>query len=172
VPPLAIQDEANAVRQEFADRFNSRKAFNSPPHITLQPPFHWSLAAVDQLAATVTAFARSQTEFTVDLQGFGAFAPRVIYIDVVKSPALGQLKTDLSQHLEEHLGICDRSPHPSFCPHLTVAFRDLSRSAFDAAWPEFEQRTFRATFTATHLTLLMHQQRWTVYQHFALESEH
>jgi 2'-5' RNA ligase len=41
LPPQEMQDYANQVRQHFADHYASRKAFNSPPHITLEPPFEW-----------------------------------------------------------------------------------------------------------------------------------
>ncbi|NJM47154.1 MAG: hypothetical protein HC860_14125 [Alkalinema sp. RU_4_3] len=35
LPPQEMQDYANQVRQYFSDRYNSHKAFSSPPHITL-----------------------------------------------------------------------------------------------------------------------------------------
>ncbi|MEO0760128.1 MAG: 2'-5' RNA ligase family protein [Cyanobacteria bacterium J06648_16] len=166
VPPQVIQSEANAVRQVFADRFNSRKAFNSPPHVTLQPPFRWPLAEIDRLLQAVAAFADEQPPFSVQLQGFGAFPPRVIYIDVVKTPALDRLKADLSSHLAEQLGIHASDPDRPFCPHMTVAFRDLTRSAFRQAWPEFEQRSYQAAFTADKLTLLIFKQQWVIHSEY------
>ncbi|MEO1592772.1 MAG: 2'-5' RNA ligase family protein [Cyanobacteria bacterium J06632_22] len=169
IPPDQIQAEANAIRQEFADRFNSRKAFNAPPHITLQPPFQWPVAMADRLTATVADFSSQRAAFAVQLQGFGAFSQGVVYINVSPSDTLMQLQADLSQVLIDQLEIRDRNPYRSYCPHMTVAFRDFTRSAFEQAWPEFEQRPYDATFTAQHLTLLIHRQRWEIYRSFALQ---
>lgn len=167
VPPLAIQAEANAVRQEFANRFDSHKAFNSPPHVTLHPPFRWPLSEVEQLQQVVGQFACGRSPLPVEFRGFGAFPPRVVYIDVVPSAALQQLKADLSQTLAQQLSIHEKAPHRAFRPHMTVAFRDLTRSAFQQAWPEFEQRSYQAAYTAHELTLLIHKQRWETYQTFS-----
>ncbi|MEL6249263.1 MAG: 2'-5' RNA ligase family protein [Cyanobacteria bacterium J06554_6] len=166
VPPQVIQSEANAVRQVFADRFNSRKAFNSPPHVTLQPPFRWPLAEIDRLLQAVAVFADEQPPFSLQLQGFGAFPPRVIYIDVVKTPALERLQADLSNYLTEQLSIQEKDPNRPFRPHMTVAFRDLTRSAFRQAWPEFEQRPYQAEFTVDKLTLLIHNQQWVTHSEY------
>jgi len=37
----------------------------------------------------------------------------------------------------------------AFSPHMTVAFRDLTRQNFKAAWPEFQQRQLHLN---SHLT--------------------
>ena len=113
-------------------------------------------------------FACRQPPFPVQLQGFEAFPPRVIYIDVDKSPALIQLQASLAEHLADRCDIRDRNAHRPYCPHMTVAFRDLTRSAFRQAWPEFEQRPYEASFTVDQLTLLIHRQRWEVYESFGL----
>ncbi len=170
VPPPAIQAEANAIRQEFANRFDSHKAFNSPPHVTLQPPFRWPLSEVEQIQQVVRQFAAERSPIPIQFRGFGAFPPRVIYIDVVPSTALQQLKAELSQTLAQQLSIYEKAPHRPFRPHMTVAFRDLTCSAFRQAWPEFEQRTYQADFTAHELTLLIYNQRWETYQTFSFGS--
>ncbi len=71
-------------------------------------------------------------------------------------------------HLETVLGIVDPvSKSRAFSPHMTVAFRDLTRQNFKAAWQEFQQRQLQFEFTATQLTLLIHDgKRWNVSAEF------
>jgi 2'-5' RNA ligase len=103
------------------------------------------------------------------LKGFGAFAPRVIYINVVKTPEPMCLQGDLMAHMEESLGIVDSvSKTRPFAPHMTVAFQDLTKQNFRAAWTEFQHRELEFKFTVSQLTLLIHDgKRWNVSRNFA-----
>jgi len=168
LPPQAIQDYAQEIQQHFAQTYDSRGALKSPPHITLQPPFEWQLDQLPVLGKCLSAFAETRTPVPITLEGFGAFAPRVIYINVLKTAELLTLQTDLMAHLEASLGIVHQvSRNRPFAPHLTVAFRDLTRQNFRKSWPEFEQRELNFEFTARELTLLIHDgRRWNVSELF------
>ena len=168
LPFQAIQDDANAIKQIFVDRYNSRAALQSPPHITLQPPFEWSLEALPTLHQSLSEFAAQSAPLPITLSGFGAFPPRVVYINVLKTSELLALQTALLAHMEQALGIVDAaSKTRSFSPHITVGFRDLTKENFKAAWAEFQPQPLALEFTATHLTLLQHDgQRWVVNHEF------
>jgi 2'-5' RNA ligase len=168
LPTPEIQVYADEIKQYFSDRYHSRAAQKSPPHITLQPPFEWPTADLPQLEQQLNTFARSQLPFSVTLQGFAAFPPRVIYINVLKTPELLILHQSLLTDLENTLGIADpKSKTRPFTPHLTVAFRDLTRQNFKLAWPEFEPRSLQLEWLASSLTLLIHDnQRWNIYREF------
>lgn len=164
LPPLAIQNSANQLKQEFAERYASSGALRSPPHITLQPPFEWSVEQVPVLEQSLSNFANGREPLPVTLSGFGAFPPRVIYINVLPTQALLTLQTDLMAYMEATLGIVDPvAKTRNFSPHMTVAFRDLTRQNFKSAWPEFQQRQLEFEFIATELALLIHDgKRWNV----------
>ncbi|MBW4498590.1 MAG: 2'-5' RNA ligase family protein [Scytonema hyalinum WJT4-NPBG1] len=168
LPSREIQDYANQIKQYFADRYGSRHAQKSPPHITLQPPFEWTDADVPALEECLKDFAACRESVPITLSGFAAFAPRVIYIDVVRSPQLLALHADLMTHLESNLGIVDKvGKTRPFAPHMTVAFKDLTKQNFKAAWSEFEKRQLYFEFTASNLTLLLHDgRRWNVKTEF------
>lgn len=102
------------------------------------------------------------------LSGFAAFAPRVIYVNVLKTPELLAIQKDLMAHLEASLAIVDKvGKKRPFAPHMTVAFRDLTKQNFRAAWSEFQERSLHFDFTATHLTLLIHDgKRWQIQAEF------
>lgn len=169
IPPPPIQEYANQVKQDFADRYQSRAAFRSPPHITLQPPFEWSLAELPRLQTCLQHFATVHSPVPVTLSGFGAFPPRVIFINVVKSVELLALQRNLEDYCASELGITHPHRGRPFSPHLTVAFRDLSRQNFQVAWPVYADRSLQFEFMATELTLLSHEgSRWTVHSNYPL----
>lgn len=170
LPPQDIQDYANQIKQYFADNYASSHAQKSPPHITLQPPFEWVDHDVSCLEAAVWQFACRQQVFSVTLNGFAAFPPRVIYIDVVRNQELLTLQANLMAHMEASVGIVDQvGKQRPFAPHMTVAFRDLTKQNFQAAWPEFAHRQLYFEFTANKLTLLKHDgRRWNIQSEFNL----
>ncbi|NEO99027.1 MAG: 2'-5' RNA ligase family protein [Symploca sp. SIO2E9] len=173
LPPQEIQDYANEIKQYFADTYNSRHAQKSPPHITLQPPFEWQLDQVYALEECLKSFAETRTPVPIKLKGFGAFIPRVIYINVLKTPELLAIQKELMAYLEASLGIVHQvSKSRPFSPHMTVAFKDLTGQNFWKSWPEFEHREFESEFTAAELTLLIHDgRRWNVSESFSLDSQ-
>jgi 2'-5' RNA ligase len=159
LPPQPLQDEMTTIKQDIWQRFSSRAAFNAPPHITLQPPFQWPLEKVSDLEQSLADFARRHPQIPIELNGYSAFAPRVIYIDVVQTPELMAIQTALMAHLETHCGISDAiAKTRAFTPHITVGFRDLTPEAFHQAWAEFKHRPFVAEFIASKLTLLHYQE--------------
>lgn len=173
LPPPDIQDQVNAIKQQFSDRYDSRAALKSPPHITLQPPFEWLSANLPALKQCLITFANHREPVAVKLSGFAAFPPRVIYINVLKTQELLILQTDLMAYLETVLEIVDPvSKSRPFSPHMTVAFRDLTRQNFKAAWPEFQQQALQFEFRANYLTLLLHDgKRWNVSDEFSFLSD-
>lgn len=172
VPPLDIEQHITEIKLHFADRYNSSRALQSPPHITLQPPFEWPAADVPKLEESLKTFSANRLSIPVTLSGFAAFWPRVIYVDVVKSPALLELQKDLMSYVGENLGIV----HPvsqtrPFVPHVTVAFSDLTQENFQKAWLEFQERSIHFEFTASTLTLLLHDgSRWNISNQFPLSA--
>ena len=164
VPPQEIQDYANDIKQYFADNYDSKHAQKSPPHVTLQPPFEWDSGKLTKLEECLQKFVMGRNSIPIIFDGYNAFAPRVIYIDVVKTLDLMNLQTDLMVYLETNLGIVDKAGKSrGFTPHMTVAFKDLQRSKFKAAWIEFENRELHFEFNAEKLTLLKHEnKKWNI----------
>ncbi len=168
LPPLYIQEYANKIKQDFADNYASFGAKKSPPHITLQPPFLWDFNDTAALEDKLKVFTDIQKPFSVNLRGFAAFAPRVIYLNVLITPELSSLQTDLMAYLETNLGITDQgSKNSQFTPHLTVAFRDLTKHNFKLAWQKYENWELNFEFTAESLALLLHDGKcWNVKREF------
>lgn len=151
-----------AIQNMFAVEYQSRKAMNAPPHITLQAPFEWprfsmANASIEEFIQALSEWATQHPSLPIQLSGFGAFAPRVLYIKVQLTPELLDLHSHLHTYCSQAWSIQDcRFPSRSFVPHITVAFRDLGREQFQAAWPIFKERQFDHSFMATAITLLKH----------------
>ena len=171
VPPQEIQDYANQRIQELGDRYQTRTA-KAVPHITLQPPFLWQTNTVSRLEECLSSFAHTQRQIPVILSGFGAFAPRVLFINVLKTAELLQLQIDLMADLEKHLGIVDpMAQRRSFSPHLTIASRNLTRQTFKQAWSELQPQQVEFQFVADRLTLLIHDgHQWHIQSEFRLNA--
>jgi 2'-5' RNA ligase len=168
LPPAKVQREATKIKEYFAKVYTSKAALKSPPHITLQPPFKWNWEDVPILTQHLQQFAETQAPIPLGLDGFGSFRQRVIYINVIKTPELVGIYQQLQQYLEDSLAIVDEMAKTRlFAPHLTVAYRDLTRDNFRKAWPEFAAKKFCFEFIIPQLTLLLHNgKQWQIYQDF------
>lgn len=153
LPPPDIQAEVTAFKAYAAEHFQSRRALNSPPHITLIPPFRFEEAPARALRADLDAWQREQPPFTVQLDGFAAFPPRVIYVDIRPNEQLARYQQALADWLAAQYDISGSSPH-GFHPHMTVAFKDLKRRQFPAAWSYFQALPYQRQFVVERLYLL------------------
>lgn len=168
LPPENVRIKANEIKGVMRDQYASKAAFRSPPHVTLLAPFEWPIKAVPDLSAALNQFATTQAPVPMTLDGFNAFAPHVIYIDVVKGDRLMTLQPKLLDHLEDQIGLVSRRDRKrSFIPHLTVAFRDLKPNMFRRAWSAFQHQEIHFDFTVHQLTLLVHDGKlWKVKENY------
>jgi len=168
VPDTGLQDKVNEIKRYFGEQYNSHRSLRSPPHITLHMPFRWRKDREEILERTLSNFASSRDSFEVTLDGFGAFRPRVIYINVQQTDPLYSLQKDLSENIRRKLKIVNDSyRNRGFHPHMTIAFRDLSKSNFSKAWKEFEHKNFIEEFTAGSISLLKHNGKtWDIHKTF------
>lgn len=170
VPPSPLSAELLAFKQYFRERYQSKAALNSPPHITLHMPFEWKEEKEAILITKIQQFASTRSRFNMKLEDFGCFKPRVIYIQLVQSAEMENLHNELHRFCKTNLNLFNaRYKDLPFHPHLTVAFRDLRKSEFHKAWEEFKTKPFSAEFTVHKLSLLKHDgHRWEVFQEFVL----
>jgi 2'-5' RNA ligase len=135
-------------------------------------PFKWPEKKMQYLTATLYRFFKSKSPFTINLQDFGAFEPRVIFVKVNSDPQLSALQTELGRVMAETLSIHNANySNRAFQPHITIAFRDLKRSHFYQAWEYYKGQSYRADFQATNITLLKHNGKiWEQETVFALQN--
>ena len=170
VPDERIQKEATRFKEYAAAHFHSSRALNAPPHITLISPFKLPENEMEGLYEALEPFASEETVFLLGLKNFSCFPPRVIFVDVERKIELLSLQNRLEAYLTEALGVALKR-HRDFNPHMTVAFKDLSRKAFPEAWAYFSQMEYEREFLADALALLEHNgKRWEVLRRFAFSN--
>ncbi|MGB5691716.1 MAG: 2'-5' RNA ligase family protein [Flavobacteriaceae bacterium] len=170
VPGEGLMARVKLLKEEMRDRFGAAHALKSPAHITLQMPFRRNLARETNIIQTIQRVAANQSQFKVTLQGFDCFPPRVIFVKVMNHKPILKLHEKLSFQLKEHLDFTTKELSSKVHPHMTIATRDLSEEAFKKAWPEFQNREFRASFQINKLSLLKHNGRyWEIYKDFSFE---
>lgn len=169
IPPKAIQIYAQNLIHELNDRYHTRTS-KAPPHITLQAPFLWNPDQISELDTSLRRFTQGQSAIPVSLQGFGSFPPRVLFINVLKTPELLGLQARLLVHLEQTLEIVDPvAKRRPFSPHLTIASRNLTRQTFRQAWSELQDRSVQFEFVGDRLSLLIHDgHQWQIHHEYAI----
>ena len=153
IPPESIKTDILRFKEYFRDQYKSKGALNSPPHITLHMPFEFD--DEERLVKTLKKFEFES--FEIELQDFGCFEPRVIFVDMKENGSLHEIQSRLTSFCKRELQLfnADHSDR-AFHPHITIGFRDLKKPQFYTAWKEFENKSYSATFETDRISLLKH----------------
>lgn len=157
IPPPPLREMLMDYKKYFKDKYQSKASLNSPPHITLHMPFKYPEEKLLSKLSKLENMAANIQPFNIELDGFSAFLPRVIYTDVVPNQALNQLQLEVVEACKAYLKIDNANyRNQSFHPHITLAFRDLKKPAFFDAWKEFETKELHAAFQVEGFWVLKH----------------
>ncbi len=155
VPPRAIQEEITQLKVLMAERFNSKHALKSPPHITLHMPFKWKKSKWEILKSTIEKINSEIEPFEIELDGFAFFEPRVVYVDVEENQPLIDLQKAVVEEVRKKLKLDNANyKNRPFKPHMTIGFRDLRKPDFYLAKEYFHKREFKVKFKVDSLRLL------------------
>src|SRR5512136_759713 len=83
IPHDKLRDQIRRIKERMQTDYGSGHALKSPAHITLQRPFQRSERDESLMSQALRSFVSVKKPFKVNLGGFGAFPPRVIYINIV-----------------------------------------------------------------------------------------
>jgi 2'-5' RNA ligase len=157
IPPEPIRSEVEQWKQYFKEVYQSKAALNSPPHITLHMPFRYPTSKEGLIEAALKVAVGGIPPFPLSLHNFGAFPPRVIFVEVEEAPLLRALQKEIVHTLRRQLKF-DRQDYRNtgFHPHMTLAFRDLKKPAFAQAWEGFSKKSYQTKFDVDKVVLLRH----------------
>ena len=166
IPRKELQEKITAFKQDFANRFNSKKALKVFPHITLKAPFKFSPDTHAELLRWFSDLHLLQKPFTVQLKNFGAFNNKrnpVVFVQPVLTKELQALQQQL---IASFNSVFPGNIHPTdldFHPHITIAYRDLSLEMFKQAWNEYKHKTFNESFEVDAIYILQHDsKKWNI----------
>ncbi|MEX2477626.1 MAG: 2'-5' RNA ligase family protein [Gracilimonas sp.] len=171
IPPNPLREKVQQLKLEVKEKFNSSHSLNAPPHITLLSPFRMDEELEDNLDSLLEVFAQGFQPIEIQLNDFSTFPPRVVFIDVKKSEPLKILQQKLEETARSKPEMFSYNYHErEYHPHITLAFKDLTKANFRKAWKEFEDRKFDGNFLARDISLLKHDgERWNVVEKFTLD---
>lgn len=167
IPSEEICEQVKSLKQEIAEKYEAKHALKLPAHITLQIPFKIPEAEEGKLIGLLEHFAAGQQSFQVELEDFGRFSQKVIFINIVNHAPLISLHADLQEILDKNFSLKKHEKFSKLHPHITLATRDLHYKQFSPAWSDFKTRQFTATFTAKNFSLLKHNgKQWNRHHNF------
>lgn len=170
IPPEPLFTRVENLKQEMKEHYHTKAALRSPAHITLHMPFLWSETKEKRLFQVLDQTTKCNS-FRVDLNGFGAFPLRTLYIQPRESPSLQGLYECITRQTREKLNLFHAEHKNGFQPHMTIAFRDLKKPEFFKAWEEFKSKPFEDGFLVEGFWLLKHTGKfWVSYQYFPFQS--
>jgi 2'-5' RNA ligase len=164
--PEPVLQQVELIKKELFQTYGLKGALRSPSHITLHRPFEWREEKELQLIDTLSKF-ETGNPFTLHLNNFNCFAPRVIYVDVLKKAELQDLHLRLKYFVQKHLRLLNEvNDLRGFHPHVTVAFRDLRKKSFEEVWQLFKAREFSADIEVNGFSLLKLENTWEELRQF------
>ncbi len=168
VPEEPLLEELWKLKKIISEEYYTRQALRSPPHVTLFMPFQWRDDREEKLIEHLSQI--DHPEVKLELSGFDAFPPRVLYMDVVQHNSLMDLQQHVLKLVRRILPSKDGNyKDRGFTPHLTLAFRDLRKSEFQKAWEAYKDREFKAEQRIVDVCLLKHNGKyWEIFRKFPL----
>jgi 2'-5' RNA ligase len=167
LPHRELGEKVRRIKERMKAQYGAGHALKSPAHITLQMPFKRRSEDETLISDALRRFVAGEMSFTVDLDGFGAFAPRVIFIKISEPEPVRALQSRLKKVLMTELYFSPAEIMKDVQPHLTVATRDLTKEAFSEAWTELQKEEFKALFDVNSVFLLKHNgMNWDILEEF------
>lgn len=161
--PQELNTKVLIYKEWMRDKYNCKVALKSPAHITLIPPFWLDDQKEERLVEATKRIATDQPKFNIQTFGFDAFQPRTLFIAVSPNELLNDLKKNAETIFASYPDLKIKKESRPFHPHVTIATRDLPKSAFYEAWDYFEEMEFRKEWIVEGLSVLKHNKKnWDV----------
>jgi 2'-5' RNA ligase len=168
VPEDPVQAEIMSFKEYARDHFKSSRSLNSPTHITMIPPFSMALNDEKKLFSDLSISLSRVKKFYIELDGFGHFGTKVIFVNVLENEYLNRLHLRLSAAMLSYLP-ADQNLNRPFHPHITVAFKDLEREMYDQAWNYYSNKLYQRVTKINSVSLLRFENRkWYIVRQLKL----
>ncbi len=166
IPPIEIYENIQKIKLYVSKKYNCKHALNSPPHITIEPPFRFSGAKEHLLIRNIYHLNQQLQTFhtTIQLKDYDVFLSKVIFIKVLENAELIDIYNTTHQFIKTQLKITKDLPPRPFHPHITIAFRDVKKQFVTNILQDVRQHfPIEASFEFKWLSLLKHNgQNWEI----------
>ena len=163
VCPPEIDEKVLQYKHWMRERFGCVAALKSPAHLTLIAPFWLEEELEHILKETTHQFQSELLPFEIRLNNFNHFSKSVLFVHTEANEALARLQFETTKHFQQQFPAAVKTGNLPFHPHITIANRDMSPSAFLKAWEHFSKEDYNATFTVSSISLLrLSPGKWNV----------
>lgn len=164
-PPHPLEKQVHGIKEEFRQKYGIEGAFRSKAHITLQMPFNLSINKTNDFILNLNQLLETQKPFNIQLQKFGNFEPRVVFIKVAENPELNSLQKSIERFMKQYQVFTSTHKNNGFTPHITIAYRDLKKPTFYKIWEELKDRSFQSSFLTNSVTVFKHNGKsWDTFE--------
>ncbi|ULQ56581.1 2'-5' RNA ligase family protein [Flavihumibacter rivuli] len=163
VAPEPVETSVGGFKQYMLETYGCKVALKSPAHITLVPPFKMDEREEETLTATMDKIVAPHQAFPIELNGFDAFPPRVIFVNILSNPLLSKLFDSLQHQLHHFRPLLFEPDKRPFHPHMTIANRDIPHRRFNEALAYFHSMGYQSNWQAETVSLLKYSPgKWRV----------
>ena len=165
LPPEDLSLTLEDCRRYMRENYGCKSGHGTPIHVTLVPPFHLpeeytTQDLVQAMEQEVLPFA-SKFRFQAHVEGFDAFGDRTIFARVQQNDAWRILRDKVLETVLTVAPRCTKKDTRPFCPHLTVANRDIPAGASLGALEVLKELQLTEDFTVDNITIFERQgSRW------------
>lgn len=173
IPPPPEREEIHRLKIAISETYHTRRALNSPPHITLINPFELKEQNRGQWYAFLMEFSQNQEPVKIKTNGFSHFRKEVLFLEIVKTQGLSALQNHLDTYARKKQNLFKyHYPERTYHPHITLAFKDLTKENFNKAWIEFKDLSHSKSFNIRQLSLLRHNGKfWEIDAIFSFKNK-
>ncbi|HLD18458.1 MAG TPA: 2'-5' RNA ligase family protein [Candidatus Nanoarchaeia archaeon] len=146
---------ARKIELELCNKFGLCWGLKQSPHITIKAPFN--VKNVDPFVRYLEDLARKTKPFEIQLEGFGYFEPRVIFLNVKQNTKLKTLHFSILKDMKKSFHI---KPHAlegeKIRFHCTLALQDVTKKKLRNAKEYLRQYHPRFRFKAKSLGVFLY----------------
>lgn len=159
-----LAETVSLCRRWMYERYGCKSGHQTPPHVTLIPPFTFPEdSPIVDLELVLESFADGQKPFEAHFSGFGAFAERTVFARVEPDIRWNDWHDGLCERLHATFPALLRRDKRPFTPHLTVSNRDIPFGAVPDALTHFNGIGLDLTVPVDHVVLFERKgSRWEI----------
>ena len=171
--PGSLSDQVKKEQLFIANTWGSKHALRTPPHITVIPPISVNDDEEKSLLKIAEKISKVIHPFTLQLDRYDSFKPRVVFIHPEDSIELNDLQVVWRRELLASIPhVLEKYPERPYHPHITLAHRDVTPEQFKKIWMHYAEQKFSSSFGVKSFWILKHNRNgWEPEKEFLLKEK-
>ena len=158
-------EEVRELQKKVFELTGSRECLDAwKPHFTVGDGISVTDEELNEVEEILRNFTSTQSLFKVSLAGFGGLTdrkggvgekttPYVLWIDAVMNETLEAFVEKIRKLITSKYQLWYEMPRP-YTPHVTIAFRDLSKEGYEKGKMYLQELDFEKTVITSHIALV------------------